>query len=199
MAKANGVSVKEVIDAFLADAESRVQPVTLEHYEKFCRFFSADNGEVFAAALTLTLVEAWSRKPAWSQSTRHDALGVLATAFRWAERAGMLPRSPLIGIRKPPKTSRGAKALISADEHARLVAHADKLFGAYLKLLWLTGARPGEIAGLHAEDVDFKQGLIVLTNHKEDHLGKSRVIFLDSEAVAIIEGIGKKSGLLFRS
>ncbi|HTU18052.1 MAG TPA: hypothetical protein VMG10_08315, partial [Gemmataceae bacterium] len=110
-------TVKAVMDAFLADAESRVQPITIQFYRKFCLPFSADYGTLRADALTLASVEAWTRKPAWSQSSRHDALGVLATAFRWAERAGMLSRSPLVGIRKPPKASRGAKALISAEEH----------------------------------------------------------------------------------
>jgi integrase len=192
------VTVKAVIDAFLADAESRVASVTFEVYERFCRFFRADKGELKADALTLPMVEAWARKTEWSGSTRHDALGILATAFKWAERADLIARNPLVGIRKPPKASRGSKALISAGEHARLVACADPLFRAYLQLLWLTGARPGEIASLHAEEIDYQQGLVIREKHKEAHLGKSRVIFLSAEALAIIKGIGCESGLLFR-
>jgi integrase len=191
------VSVEQVIDAFLADAKSKVKEVTWIVYERFCRFFKADYGKRNADTLTPALLETWARKPEWSSSTRHDALGILATAFRWAERAGLIARSPLVGIRKPPKASRGSKALISADEHARLVAHADPLFGAFLKLLWLTGARPSEIAGLHAEEIDHVQGLVILLNHKEAHLGKVRIIFLCPEALGIIQGIGRESGLLF--
>jgi site-specific recombinase XerD len=37
----------------------------------------------------------------------------------------------------------------------------------------------------------------VLAEHKEAHLGKSRALFLNAEAVAVVENIGRKSGLLF--
>jgi len=191
------VSVAQVIDAFLADAKVKVKPVTWEVYERFCRFFKLDNGKRNAESLTPTLLEAWARKPEWSSSTRHDAIGIVETAFRCAERSGILSRNPLTGIRKPPKTSRGAKALISADEHNRLVADADPMFAAFLKLLWLTGARPSEIAGLRMEDVDFVQGVAILNEHKCAHLGKSRVLFLSAHALAVIRGLGVESGLLF--
>lgn len=192
-----GATVQAVVDAFLADAKGRVRPVIMQFYERFCRFFAAENGALPADALTLTQVEAWARKPTWGSSTRHDALGILATAFRWAERAGMIGSNPLQGLRKPPKASRGAKAVISAEEHARLCAHADPPFRAFLQLLWLTGARPGEVAALRAEQVDHAQGVAVLSEHKTAHLGKSRVLFLSPEALAVIRGLGRAEGLLF--
>ncbi|HEY7429059.1 MAG TPA: site-specific integrase [Gemmataceae bacterium] len=77
------------------------------------------------------------------------------------------------------------------------MTHADPLFGAYIQLLWLTGARPSEIAGLRAEEIDHAQGVVILTNHKEAHLGKCRVIFLSPEALAIIKNFGREDGLLF--
>jgi len=86
-AKVGGVTVGEVVTTILADAESRVQPITLAFYRRFLLPFSADKGKVSADTLTPTMAEAWARKPTWSNSTRHDALGTLATAFRWAERA----------------------------------------------------------------------------------------------------------------
>jgi integrase len=197
MVKANGVSVSEVIDGFLADAQSRVGKHTLAFYEKFCRFFKEDMGTLNADALTMLMVEAWTRKPAWSNSTRHVALGILAMAFRRAQRKGLIASNPLQGVKRPPKASRGAKALVSADAHARLVTCAEPMFAAFLKLLWLTGARPSEIAGLKAEDIDMEQGLAVLHEHKEAYLGKSRVLFFSPEAIEVIRKRDCRSGLLF--
>jgi integrase len=107
----------------------------------------------------------------------------------------------LTHIRKPPKASRGAKAIVSAEAHAALVQHADAFFKAFLQLLWLTGARPGEIASLTADAIDIAQGIALLAEHKTAHLGKSRIVFLSAEAVAILrERIAfHPEGLLFPS
>ena len=56
-------------------------------------------------ALTTAQAEAYARKPTWSSSTQHDFLGILAAAFKWAERSRLVVRTPLVGLRKPPKAS----------------------------------------------------------------------------------------------
>jgi integrase len=112
-------------------------------------------------------------------------LGALVTAYRWAERGQIISRFPLRGIQKPPKASRGAKSLVPAETHARLCEHADAFFRAFLQLLWMTGARPGEIASLSAEALDLANGIVLLSEHKCAHLGKSRIVFLSvSSALA---------------
>jgi integrase len=66
-------------------------------------------------------------------------------------------------------------------------------------MLWLTGARPGEIAGLTASDLDLDKRVAVLASHKTAHLGKARVLFLCPEAVAILRKLValRPNGLLF--
>ncbi|HTU94154.1 MAG TPA: hypothetical protein VMF69_29010 [Gemmataceae bacterium] len=75
--KAEETSVAGVLDAFFADAQGRVGKYTAVHYEKFCRYFKKDHGTLEAEALTADIAEAWARAKPWSNSTRHDALGVL--------------------------------------------------------------------------------------------------------------------------
>jgi len=194
------VSVKDVIDGFLADSVSRVVDETQRGYRKYLLPYAEHFGNRSAEGLTSSEAEALTRKPAWSQTYRSNVLSTLITAFRWAERERLISRSPLHNLRKPPKASRGAKAIVSADDYARLVKTADASFGAFLQLLWLTGARPGEIAGLTAEAIDLTQGVAVLAEHKTAHIGKSRVLFLPSEAVAILQRriALYPDGLLFR-
>ena len=98
----------------------------------------------------------------------------------------IIANNPIVGVRKPPKTSRGRRALISEAEHHTLVAHADADFGDFLALLWHTGSRPSEIANLTLDDVDFTNAVAILSKHKTQHLGKERIVILNADALAIL-------------
>jgi len=106
----------------------------------------------------------------------------------------------VVGIKKPKKQSRGRKSVISLDDHRRLVKHAKGAWQDFLELLWLTGARPGEIAGLTAADVDLDSKTVILGDHKTaDQTGRDRLIMLPDEAVTILQRLiaRRSSGLLF--
>ncbi len=184
--RAEGIRVSEVINGFLADCDGRVGLTTLRVRSYFLLPFAGTYGSEPAEALTPMLVEAYSRKPNWNDGTRHDFLKTLVTAFHWAERARLIGRSPLLGLRKPPKASRGAEALVRPEDHARLYEAAPYYFKPFLTLLFLTGARPGEIAAITADNFDADTGLIYLRKHKTAHKGKSRTIFLSPEAVTLL-------------
>ena len=113
MVKANGASVHDVLSAFLEDAADRMKPNTWRTYRLFLLPFAAKhNGR--ASDLTPTLCEAYARRMAsWSDSTRNDFLCSLTTAFRWAVKARLIPQTPLVGMVRPPKRSRGADALLA--------------------------------------------------------------------------------------
>src|SRR5579885_1348156 len=165
-ARAEAPTVAEVFKAFLADAEGRLKPSTVRGYRDFLTPFSQRFGKVKADRLTVEQAEAYSRKPEWSNSTRHDFLSALSVAFRWAERTGLLGSNPLRHLRKPPMESRGDKALVSDDAHARLYEAAPSYFKPFLRLLFLTGCRPGEAAAITSENFDEANGVVRLREHK---------------------------------
>jgi integrase len=181
-------TVADVLTAFLADCHGRLKPATVRGYRDFLTPFQAAHGQVKATVLTTATAETYSRRPAWGNSTRHGFLAALSAAFRWAERTGRLPSNPLRHLRKPPIDSRGDKVLITADEHARLLQAAPSYFKPFLQLLYLTGARPGEVASITAERFDPTAGAVRLREHKTARHGKRRVIFLSTEAVAVLTG-----------
>jgi integrase len=78
---------------------------------------------------------------------------------------------------------------------------AGKRFKPFLRLLYLTGARPGEVAAITAENLDVEGAMVRLKEHKTAHKGKGRTIYLCAEAVAVL--LEQKalygSGFLFRS
>jgi integrase len=180
-------AVAEVINAFLADAEGRVKAKTLKDYRNLLAAFRAAYGHLPAKDLTTVAAEAFARRPGWSDSTRHDFLGLLSSVFRWAVRARLLAASPLEGLRRPPKASRGAGAVVTEEDHERIVGHAAGDFRVLLELLWLTGARPSEIMSVRAGDFLEDEGLVLLEAHKTAHKdGKRRVIYLPAEAQALL-------------
>jgi integrase/recombinase XerC len=194
-------TVGEVVKGFLADVVARAKPNTVRLYRLFLNPFAKRFGTMKASALTPPLVETYARKPAWCETTRNAFLGALATAFRWAERARLINRTPLVGLKRPPKVSRGAEAVIGKEAHEKLLAKAGKHFKPFLMMLHLTGARPGEVAAITSDNFDADNGMIRLKEHKTAYKGKPRTIYLCAEAVEVLLGQRAKygSGFLLRN
>jgi integrase/recombinase XerC len=193
-------TVQSVINAFLLDAESRISSEAFRGYCKFLEPFSKAFGERQVESITPTEAEAFARKPQWSATYQANFLGCLMTAFRWAERQGLVHSSPVEHIQKPTKKSRGTSAVITKQEHKKLLSVADATFRDYLSVLWETGGRPAEIAGLTAEQVNASSDCVIpLTEHKTAHKGKSRHLVLTSKALSIVKRRARAagSGLLF--
>jgi integrase len=196
-----GLTVRALVDGFLQDAEARIGPESFRGYCKFLTPFVQAHGQREAQTITPTESETFSRKPEWSDTYRAGFLGTLMTAYRWAVRQGLLVSSPLEHIRKPTRKSRGASAVVSKMEHKKLTSVADPMFRDFLKVLWESGARPGEVGGLTAEQVRASvDGVIPLENHKTAHKGKARYIILTPVAFNILKRRAKAagSGLLFK-
>ncbi len=188
-------TVAEVVKGFLADVEGRAKPNTNRVYRYFLRPFAKRHGKAKASELTPPVAEAHARQQAhWSDSSRNAFLGALATAFKWAERSRIIDRTPLAGLKRPPKASRGAEAVVSPEDHARLLNAAGGHFKPFLRLLFLTGARPGEVARIDADNFDPEASCVRLKEHKSAHKGKSRTIFLCPEAVALLRELKAKHG-----
>jgi integrase len=197
-------TVEAVVKAYLADCEGRIGSKPLHDYRRYLTAFAERFGPAVASALTSAQAEAYARKPTWSASTQHDFLGILASAFNWAERSRLIDRTPLVGLRKPPKASRGAKCAVSAEQVKTLLAyadaHGDTEFAALVRFLWLTGCRPSEAGGLMVEAVKWDERCVVLEKHKTAHRGKVRVIYLSEEALAVLrqQRAEHPQGYLFR-
>lgn len=193
-------TVRLVIEGFLADAHGRISLEAFRGYGKFLTPFAKVHGNRLAESITAHEAETFARKPEWSATYQAGFLGTLATAYRWAAREKLITASPVEGVRKPPKASRGTKAVITEAEHKALLEVADDVFRGFLTVLWHTGARPGEVSGLTAEQVKASaDGVIPLTNHKTAHKGKARFLILTGDAWAVAkeraDAVG--TGLLF--
>jgi integrase len=189
------VSVKAVFDGFLSNKEGRVRPQSLSRLRRFLEAFAGRFGQRPADTILPHEVEAFANRPGWKVNTRRHAVASVVQAFRWGVKARMLTANPVAGTELPPVVSRGAEHVITPDEHRRLLAGAWPCFRPLLEALYLTGARPGELAGLTVADV---AETIPLKAHKTAHKGKARVLYLSPAALAFFREHGKgRSGLLF--
>jgi integrase len=198
--KAHDFSVSTLVERYLADSKTRISPEAHRGYCKFLKPFADAYGSRQAEALTAQEAEAFARSRQWSPTYQAGFLGTLSGAYRWAVRERFIAINPMNSVRKPIRKSRGTEAILSPDDHTRLIAKAKPDMKDFLILLWQTGARPSEIAGLQAEQVlASDNGIIPLVKHKNAHHGKARFLIVQGEAWDMIKRRAKAvgSGLLF--
>jgi len=176
------ISLSRAIDGFeryVAD-ERRFSPRTVLAYrtdlDRFADFWEREFAHESAAKTPLSKLDTLSvrsylaylhrGKLANRSLARH--LSTLRSFFRWACREGHLEKSPAKGLPAPrvPKTLPRAmtlpdtERLLEADEDEGFVPERER---ALFELLYATGLRVSEAAGLDLEDVDFSARLVRVT------------------------------------
>ena len=195
------VTVGEVVSAFLREAESRVSPDAHRGYGKFLKPFVLALGKRDADGLTAEDVDRFlTQRTTWGATYKAGFHATASQMMRWAVAKGHASGNVLDGVKKPRKQSRGAKATLTAEEHRRLLDFADAETKDLLAVLWATGARPSEVAGITSAMVRAsRDGVIVLEEHKTSHKGKQRHLILSGEAWAIVQRRAvERTGLIFR-
>jgi integrase/recombinase XerC len=162
-------------ETYVADAR-RYSPRTVRAYrsdlDRFASFWEHDFGEGSASKAPLSRIDTLTvrsylaslhRSRLASRSlARH--LSTLRSFFRWACREGHLDKNPARALPSPrlPKTLPRAmtlpdtERLLAAEEEAPFPERDRALF----ELLYATGLRVSEAAGLDLEDVDFASRLL---------------------------------------
>lgn len=108
---------------------------------------------------------------------------------------------PVIPRREWPKVTYRKKRAITADEHARIIARERNPERRDMyDLLWHLGGSQSDVAGLHAEDIDWRQGTVSYVRRKlntrmNTRLNPARIRF--GEAVGEVFRRLPKSGPLF--
>jgi integrase/recombinase XerC len=176
------ISLSRAIDDFeryVAD-ERRYSPRTVRAYrsdlDRFADFWEREFAQEPASRTSLGKLDPLSvrsylaslhrGKLANRSLARH--LSTLRAFFRWACREGHLEKSPAKGLPSPrvPKTLPRAMSLpdterlLAADSEEAFVPERER---ALFELLYATGLRVSEAAGLDLEDVDFSERLVRVT------------------------------------
>jgi len=135
-----------------------------------------------------------------SFATQRNRLVPLRTLFRWLVRQEYLEHDPAALLEMPrmerrlPKhtlTAREANKVLDQPNITQLVGIRDR---AILEVLYSTGMRRGELAGLSVNDIDFEMGLVLVRQGKGR---KDRLVPISKRAMDWIEHYIQKARPLF--
>ncbi len=127
----------------------------------------------------------------------NKATGIIKRCFRWAASEELVPGTVSValgtvsGLQKNRTAAREKDPVGPvADEHVDAVLpHVSELVADVLRTMRLTGARPGEVLAMTAEEIDRTDPSLWVfrpAEHKCMHKGKDRAIFIGAKAQEII-------------
>ena len=109
----------------------RVKSNTLDAYTGLLKLFTEHFGDVRATEVTSTKLISFTHRPGWGSSHRHNIIGTVATAFKWAKETGLIDHNPLNAVKRPPKASHGTKAAVDETTRLRLLDELRPPYGFY--------------------------------------------------------------------
>ena len=173
------VSFNELCHLFLAwSKEHNASSTTAWYWGFLADFDDLYRGPV--SKLQKRHVEAWLRNHTnWSQSTERQAITSVKRVLNWGFDQGYIAEIPrgIRGLKRPRMERR--EVVIDSDQHQQLLSATDEAFRRFLFAMRETGARPGEIRRVTANDIDLARGVWVLNEHKtRKKTGKPRIIYL---------------------
>jgi integrase len=184
------LTVRQTVKVFLSAAA--VKPSTHELYTRHLDRFAADLGGLGVAELTPHHLTKWLQGLEVGSTTQKIMLSSVGSFMGWCVRQEIIDRNPASAVAKPKGRSRGREAVVSSQDHAKLLRAARPELRTVLTLLHLTGARPAEVCSITAENFDPEAAVIRLTDHKTDRTGRDRIIHLPPPAVKLLKGLVRK-------
>jgi len=208
------ISLSRAIDEFetyVAD-ERRFSPRTVLAYrsdlDRFAGFWEQEFANAPAGKTPLPKVDTLAvrsylaslhrGKLAQRSLARH--LSTLRSFFRWACREGYLEKSPAKGLATPRLPKSLPRAMTVPDTERLLDAEDEGLIPererALFELLYASGLRVSEAAGLDLEDVDFSARLVRVTGKGD----RERIVpFGETAADALQEYLPSRAALRHRA
>lgn len=154
--------------------------VQTHHSYRFI-LWAAERGLYHARDITRPVLESYQRYlygyrkangEALSSRTQRTALQPLQVWFSWMARQGQILANPAADLELPRLEKRLPRTILSVEQVEEIVSLCDlsTLQGvrdrALLELLWSTGIRRGEVAGLEIYSADFRRRTLTIVQGK---------------------------------
>jgi integrase len=196
--------VAAVVDEFLewVQQEGR-SPRTYDYYRRHLESFVRHVGaRLTVEDLRPLHVTRWvgAEYSGCGETTRNSVISVVQRAMNWAVKQGIVARSPIQGIEKPPRRRR--ETFVTADQFKQVLAAVkDKLFSDFVTTLWETGCRPKEAREVEARHFDADRGVWLFERVESKGKRNRRLVVLTDDVKAISARLAKqhKSGPIFRN
>jgi integrase len=133
----------------------------------------------------------------WSRRYINKATGIIKRCFSWCASEEVIPADVALALKtvgglKKGRTSAREKPTVSAvaDETVEAtLPHLSELTADIIRVMRLTGARPGEVLGMEAAGIDRSDPTCWIyrpSNHKTAHHDKARTILIGPRAQEIV-------------
>ncbi len=152
--------------------------------------------EHFGPLALTSLQEHVVREGRWARTTINSRINIVRRIFKWAAATERVPASVYEGIRVVPGLQRGRTTArepdaVHAVTEANMLAvlpHVSPQVAAMIMLQWHTGMRPGEVVVMRWSDITRTDDwwLYEPPNHKTEHYGKRRLVWLGDKARSIL-------------
>ena len=199
MARATAELRKSEAEKLAFDAYARrflnahVKPHTPDSYtfsEAILRLHALPilNDKPLPAIMRRDILQLIERIPAANPSVRRNTFAVLRKLFNWARAQDDLDRSPMDGMEPPPLVASRNRVLTDAELTLALQASlaTPYPFGPMFELLFATGQRRDEVAGLNWNELDRKSAVWILPRERAKN-NEANVIPLNGLAVAALD------------
>jgi integrase len=174
--------VAVLFDEFLDDVKQNKADRTFSSYQAFLQSFVSFDGNLRIVDLKPDHVRRWLNAQGWNDSTKSIAIRTIKRAFNWAAEQGLIPASPLSGLKAPRTHAR--ETLISPADWAKLLESVtDEGFRDILVILRETGCRPFEARQVTARDI--REDCWVFSAKTSKGKRYARVVYLNPTALAI--------------
>jgi integrase len=210
-------SVAEVFKGFLAWCEANRSERTHEWTRNHLRSFVASmesrdppvNLHTFPAEKVRPYhVTEWAdanrkqrpgRRP-WGPNHTRGAITAVQRAFRWAEQQGLITKSPVRHVEKPPPKRR-EQVLTRAEFDTLLAEVRDRPFRDVLEFCWETGCRVQELRLIDASHYKPELGRFELPPRQAKGKKRWRLIYLTPRAAEIVAPLvlSHHDGPIFRN
>jgi integrase len=186
---AMALSFSELVKAYLAVIPDN----TDYHTRKFMDVFGDQSAWEISPADLSRAAQAMIES-GYKPCTVNRNLSAIGMVYAWAKKKHLCPAgfiSPTLSIKRYEEEARVVH--IAVDQVKRLLDGAagvkDRRFGVFVRLLYESGARRGEIMWIKWKDVDLDKGEITCMMTKT---GKPRVLFFTREVVELMRRIWPK-------
>ena len=199
--KVVGDSVLAIIDAFLDWCQKNRAPDTYEWYRSRLEMFACSiPRNLHVSHLKPFHVQQWiDSSTNWADGSKRNACRAVQRAMKWAEKQGIIDRSPIAHMEKPPSGKR--ETVVGDEEFSHILSLVpDRDFRDLLITTWDTGCRPQESLIVEAHHVDLQNSRWVF-RQTESKTDMPRFVYLTERALEIVQRrmLVHSAGPIFRN
>lgn len=199
-AKARGDDTFSVIvERYLARQQTKLKARSFVEVQRHLRKHSAPLASLTLTAITrrdIAEVLADVERDCGAVS-RNRVRASLSSLWTWAVQEGLADHNIVTGSGRADEGASRDRVLTNDEIRALWAVLGDDDFGLALRLLLLTGQRKSEIGNLCWNEVNLKDGVIVLPAERTKN-GREHTLPLSRQASALLAGIKRNGEFVFR-